>query len=137
VDEFQRQMPRHHKLHLNTVVRSVTRVDGKAVLGFADGSVETFDHVVLAIHANQAVSLLGHDASALERRILGAFTTRRNVCYLHSDESVSFFHFLFLFIFPNETSNSNFQNARQPPGTAPYTGRQPKKQPRASPSRST
>ncbi|KAI1133817.1 hypothetical protein F5Y05DRAFT_400951 [Hypoxylon sp. FL0543] len=44
--------------------------------------------MVLAIHANQALTLLGDGATALERKTLSCFKTSRNVCYLHSDESV-------------------------------------------------
>lgn len=48
-----------------------------------------FDDLVLAIHAEQALKLLGDSATALQRTVLTCFKTRRNVCYLHSDTSVS------------------------------------------------
>ncbi|KAI8950463.1 FAD/NAD(P)-binding domain-containing protein [Xylaria longipes] len=82
---FQKYIsPRHH-IHLNTVVHSVTRTQGMVSLRFADGSSRSYDHVVLAIHANQAITLLGDDATALEHRILSNFKTTKNVCVLHSD----------------------------------------------------
>lgn len=45
---------------------------------------ETFDHVVLACHADAALALLG-DATPTERRILGAMTFQDNDVVLHTD----------------------------------------------------
>lgn len=50
----------------------------------ARGNQEYFDHVVLATHADQALTLLG-DADADERAILGAFRYSRNLAVLHTD----------------------------------------------------
>ncbi|KZZ94251.1 amine oxidase [Moelleriella libera RCEF 2490] len=91
VDAFQALLPRRHKLHLNTPIQQVTRTDGgdQVLVTLADGcTVRSYDHVVLAVHANQAVTLLGNNATDLERRVLGCFRTSRNVCYLHSDTSL-------------------------------------------------
>ncbi|KAI1357427.1 FAD/NAD(P)-binding domain-containing protein [Xylaria arbuscula] len=85
VDAFQRQMPAHHKLHLKTPIRQVIRVGDRVAIEFLDYSRRTYDHVVLAIHANQALTLLGEGATAMEHEILSAFQTRKNICYLHSD----------------------------------------------------
>jgi predicted NAD/FAD-binding protein len=51
-----------------------------------NGSLEIFDHVVIASHANQALAMLS-DASLAERSLLGAFRYTRNLAVLHSDES--------------------------------------------------
>lgn len=48
-----------------------------------------YKHVVLAVHAHQALCLLGDGATELEYTILDTFKTSQNICYLHSDESVS------------------------------------------------
>jgi predicted NAD/FAD-binding protein len=48
---------------------------------------ERHDQVVLATHADQALALLP-DASADERRLLGAFSYTRNRAVLHSDPSL-------------------------------------------------
>ncbi|EQL03527.1 amine oxidase [Ophiocordyceps sinensis CO18] len=85
VDAFRRSLPPRHRLHLSTPVHGVARGGKGVLLSFADGSRQAYDHVVLAVHANQALALMGGDATGLERRILGAFKTSRNVCYLHSD----------------------------------------------------
>ncbi|RDA88529.1 hypothetical protein CP532_6637 [Ophiocordyceps camponoti-leonardi (nom. inval.)] len=85
VDAFRRQMPSHHRVHLNSTVKSVSRDGDKASITFTDGSIRVFDHVLLAVHANQALSILGDQATMKEREILGSFKTSRNICYLHSD----------------------------------------------------
>ncbi len=63
---------------------AVRRTGGKAMIIFADGSQETFDAVVLAVHADQALALL-RDASADERSILAPFSYSENQVYLHAD----------------------------------------------------
>jgi predicted NAD/FAD-binding protein len=49
--------------------------------------VETFDHVVIATHADQALALLDNP-TAQERRLLGAFRYSRNSAVLHSDPAL-------------------------------------------------
>lgn len=48
------------------------------------GDVATYDHVVVATHADQALALL-EDPTFDERRLLGAFTYCRNRAVLHRD----------------------------------------------------
>jgi predicted NAD/FAD-binding protein len=50
------------------------------------GEGGTFDHVVIACHADQALALLD-DPSPDERRLLGAFHYSDNLAVLHSDAS--------------------------------------------------
>ncbi|KAI1414513.1 hypothetical protein F5Y13DRAFT_17013, partial [Hypoxylon sp. FL1857] len=87
VDAFQKHIVPHHRIHLNTTVTSIIRTQNGVTLHFPNGNPRCYDHVVLAIHANQALRLLGGDATPLERRILSSFKTSDNVCYLHSDTS--------------------------------------------------
>ena len=65
-------------------VVAVRRQNAGASLTFASGSNETFDHAVLACHADQALGLLA-DATADERRILSPFKYAKNVAVLHTD----------------------------------------------------
>jgi predicted NAD/FAD-binding protein len=51
----------------------------------ASGAMETFDHVVIATHADEALALLAQP-SWDERRLLGAFRYQRNRALLHRDE---------------------------------------------------
>lgn len=67
---------------------AVTRVRRNAerpALHLANGSVETFDHVVVATHADVALSILGAGATSGERSVLGSFGYRDNEAVLHSD----------------------------------------------------
>lgn len=83
-------MPEKHHCHLETKIRRVQREpDNSVSIVFMDGSVENFDHLVFAVHANQALNLLGEQATALEKEILGAFRTSKNDIVLHLDPTVS------------------------------------------------
>ncbi len=69
-----------------TPVRAVTRGEmGGRVQ--TDGTSETFDHVVLACHADQALALLS-DPSAAETTALGAVKFQDNRAVLHADPRV-------------------------------------------------
>jgi predicted NAD/FAD-binding protein len=68
-------------------IRSVRRLADRVVLVDASGDRATFDHVILACHADQALSLLA-DPTPAEREILSAFPYQRNDVLLHTDTSV-------------------------------------------------
>jgi len=71
----------------STGVRAVTRKpDGVEVLT-ADGHTHVVDKVVIATHADQALTMLT-DPSDRERDVLGAFGYSRNEALLHTDPSV-------------------------------------------------
>jgi hypothetical protein len=72
---------------LNTPVLGLKRLDQGVVLQTAHGS-EHFDAVVLACHSDQALALLGEDASADERAVLGAIRYQPNEAVLHTDTGV-------------------------------------------------
>jgi predicted NAD/FAD-binding protein len=76
---------------LNTPVRSVRRAqpgEGHGgVIVSTDAGSERFDDVVLACHSDQSLALL-HDASADERRVLGAIRYHPNRAVLHTDAGV-------------------------------------------------
>lgn len=69
-----------------TPVRAVTRSDTGVVIQ-TDGTAETFDHVVLACHADQALALLS-DPSVAEATALGAVKFQDNRAVLHADPRV-------------------------------------------------
>lgn len=52
----------------------------------ADGSERTFDRVILACHADQALALLAHP-SPLQQRLLSPFRYQKNHAILHTDPS--------------------------------------------------
>ena len=72
---------------LGNAVRQVTRLKDGVRVETADGELRSFDHVVLATHADQALTLLA-DPSAGETRLLGSFRYSRNRAILHSDETL-------------------------------------------------
>ena len=65
-------------------VRSIARHSGAAWLTDFHGVEQRFDHVVVATHADQALSMLA-DATREEERLLGSFGYSRNEAVLHSD----------------------------------------------------
>jgi predicted NAD/FAD-binding protein len=70
-----------------TAVTEIRRGYGYATVGDALGNIERFDDVVIATHADQALSLLG-DADNEERALLGAFTYTDNLAVLHNDTAL-------------------------------------------------
>lgn len=76
------------RIRLQTPVIRVRRHAERVELVTRGGGVESFDHVVFACHSDQALRILGSDAMAHEREILGAFPYTRNVAVLHTDERV-------------------------------------------------
>jgi predicted NAD/FAD-binding protein len=65
-------------------VGAILRDGGKVRLRDSAGGEETFDHVIIAAHADQALAMLT-DADDDERRLLGAFAYTRNEAVLHTD----------------------------------------------------
>jgi uncharacterized protein len=75
------------RILLDTGVASVARTSNGVTLRDSKGREHVFDHVVIATHANQALSLLA-DADTHERNLLGAFRYNRNTAVLHTDPSL-------------------------------------------------
>lgn len=85
IDAVMKGFPPNH-LFLKTPVRSLSNdEDGRIVLKFENGKTDTFDHVILATHGDQALSILGASATEKERDILSCFQTSQNEAVLHSD----------------------------------------------------
>jgi len=68
-------------------VTNVSRTGGGVLVRDASGAVETYDQVVMATHADQALGLL-EAPTARERGVLGAFGYTRNIAVLHSDAAL-------------------------------------------------
>ncbi|WP_423067247.1 NAD(P)/FAD-dependent oxidoreductase [Devosia sp. CN2-171] len=74
-------------IRLNSRILGIRRhADGVDIIG-TDGHVETFTDLVIATHADTALSLLA-DPSDDERQVLGAFRYTDNTAVLHSDTSL-------------------------------------------------
>jgi hypothetical protein len=66
---------------------SKVRRDRTGIELLSTSGPERFDAVVLAVHADQALALLG-DPSDAEREVLGAIPYQHNVAVLHTDASI-------------------------------------------------
>lgn len=87
--EYVRRLVAGHRdrIRLNTPVRSISRSDSSVSIATDQGGRETFDHVFLACHSDQALKLLA-DANEAEREVLGAIPYQRNKAVLHTDSSL-------------------------------------------------
>jgi len=72
---------------LNTPVLQVVR-GSQGVRVVTEGAIERFDAVVFACHSDQTLALLGGEASADEREVLGAIRYQPNRAVLHTDSTV-------------------------------------------------
>lgn len=76
--------PLRERLRLDTPVRAIRR-HGEHVTVASDAmGNERFDHVVLAVHSDQALALLT-DPTAAEKDVLGAIPYQENEAVLHTD----------------------------------------------------
>ncbi|OQW69480.1 MAG: FAD-dependent oxidoreductase [Proteobacteria bacterium ST_bin12] len=77
-----------YKIKLNTPIASVRRLKNSVKIKPQDGEEQTFDYVFFACHSDQALKILGKDASESERDVLGAIPYQENTVYLHHDASM-------------------------------------------------
>jgi predicted NAD/FAD-binding protein len=85
IDAVMKGFPPNH-LFLNTAVRHVSNdSSGRVQLQLENGKTELFDHVVLATHGDEALSIINPSATEQERSVLSCFKTSQNEVALHSD----------------------------------------------------
>jgi predicted NAD/FAD-binding protein len=75
------------RLRLGCAVTSIERTPHGAVVHDSHGHSDSYDHVVIASHSDQALAMLS-DASERERAVLGAIGYSPNTLYLHRDTSL-------------------------------------------------
>ena len=80
--------PFKYKIRLNTPITSMRRQEDSVSLKPQHGEEQTFDYVFFACHSDQALNILGADASSQEREILGAIPYQENTIYLHHDRNL-------------------------------------------------
>lgn len=83
VEALLTPLRRQGRLHLATPITKVRREAGGVEL-LTDSGSAAFDHVVLAVHSDQALGLLG-DPTEEERATLGAIRYQQNRATLHTD----------------------------------------------------
>ena len=79
--------PLGSRIRLSSPVTLVVRSDD-SVLVRTPQFDETFDHVVFATHSDQALQILGSEATLEERALLGAIRYEPNEAVLHSDTTL-------------------------------------------------
>jgi predicted NAD/FAD-binding protein len=83
--------PFRNRIHLNSDVESMGRfqdyVEIRAKIEGRDYRALRFDHVIIAAHSNQALSMLT-DPSPAEQEVLGTIHYRENEAVLHTDTSL-------------------------------------------------
>lgn len=72
---------------LSRGVTSVRRTAEGVQIQDSEGDIETYDHVVIGTHADQALRMLEQPTKA-ERELLGAFKYSHNLTVLHTDTSL-------------------------------------------------
>jgi predicted NAD/FAD-binding protein len=72
------------QLRFGCAVTSIQRTSHSVAVRDSHGGSETYDHVVIASHSDQALAMLS-DANDRERSVLGDIRYAPNVVYLHRD----------------------------------------------------
>lgn len=75
-----------HRIRRERGVRSVRRLEDGVEVEDVAGTVERYDHVVFASHADETLAMLA-DPDERERELLGSFRYSKNLAVLHTDES--------------------------------------------------
>jgi uncharacterized protein len=76
------------RIRLNAAVQSIERDAHGVTITTQNGSAEQFDFVFFACHSDEALQILGTEATAAEQEILGAIPYQDNTVYLHTDASL-------------------------------------------------
>ncbi|REJ95981.1 MAG: FAD-dependent oxidoreductase [Planctomycetota bacterium] len=80
--------PFRDRIRLQTPIGSVLRGEQRVLVREKNGKVHSFDEIIFACHSDQALGILGSDATEAEREILSAFPYEPNTAVLHTDESL-------------------------------------------------
>ena len=75
------------RIRLGCAVTAIERTPHGVVVHDSHGHTESYDHVVIAAHSDQALAMLS-DADDRERAILGAIGYSPNTVYLHRDPAL-------------------------------------------------
>ena len=87
--EYVRKLtaPFRHRIRVDTPVERITRHPHSVLIKARNKPPEQFEHVFLATHSDQALTLL-RDPLPLEREVLSAIPYQENEAVLHTDERV-------------------------------------------------
>lgn len=76
------------RIRLDAPVTSVHRSRESGIHIESRFGTEVFDHIIFACHSDQALRILGSEATAKEKEILSKFPYEENIAVLHTDETV-------------------------------------------------
>ncbi len=86
VEEIVR--PLGGRVRLRTPIRALARSQDGVTVTPWQGEPLTFDHAIVATHSDQALRMLGEQATDRERELLGAFPYQANDVVLHTDRGL-------------------------------------------------
>ncbi|KAH9618837.1 hypothetical protein KSS87_006533 [Heliosperma pusillum] len=78
---------RNVQVKTSTEVHSVSTTNQGCTLFCTDGTQDVYDRCIIAVHAPDAIRILGKDATFDETRLLGAFQYVYSDIYLHRDKT--------------------------------------------------
>ena len=89
IDAVMKDFPKE-RVYFSTPIETLTTLDdGRIALQRENGAIDIYDHIILATHGDQAMSIIRNTATPEEESILSQFKTSVNTATLHSDLSVS------------------------------------------------
>ncbi|XP_010264927.1 PREDICTED: uncharacterized protein LOC104602804 isoform X2 [Nelumbo nucifera] len=89
VNKVQEELEKRNcEIKTGYAVQSVSTFDGGCTVIGEDGSQDTYNGCVIAVHAPDALTMLGTEATYEERRVLGAFQYAYSDIYLHRDKKL-------------------------------------------------
>ncbi len=80
--------PFKSKIQLNSAIESVKRLQNQVLVKPKNAAEQSFDYVFFACHSDEALAILGQDATTKEREILSAIPYQENTVYLHHDSNM-------------------------------------------------
>lgn len=75
-------------IKLNTPIQKVRRLGNKVIVKPVDSEGLIFDYIFFTCHSDQALAILGQDATKQEHEVLGAIPYQENTVYLHHDATL-------------------------------------------------
>ena len=76
------------RVKLSSPIEAIDRDETHVLVKPVGREAVAFDHVIFACHSDQALRILGDEATATEREVLSAFPYQKNQAILHTDSSV-------------------------------------------------
>jgi len=86
-DAIHKMLENCNTLHCNAEVESISKQDGRVKIMETDGRTHLFDHVVIAVQANQAVNMISED-EVIANKLLSKIPYERSEVVVHGDSDL-------------------------------------------------